>query len=561
MRPLITAIVLVAGLALVLSAVAKPIDLSTQNLAPIGKQARVLKEAGEPLTPEAALRALEQGQFRPSHEAFLSLGIGSAPVWVAFEADNPGQTAIRQRLSIRNAWLDSLDVYFVRQGRVQASGHAGDTLPFSRRPVDSRFFLFDHDFAPGTTTVLIRAETPDPLVLPIYLTSAEQTARSQILNSYSYGFLYGGIFVLLAYNLMLFFSLKSYRYLFYSLYLGAFLIMNMAYTGHGFMWLWPDSPRWQQWSNPVLMMLFAISGLLFATRFLETRTAFPRLHRGIILGVSGFAALQALAVLAGSQVSALLLSFSFVFVFSVGMVLLGVISWRAGNKSAKYFLVASVTHVTASTVTALVVWGLIPYSVLAYRAVDIGMMIDSILLAMALADQFRIDREAKIQAERLAKVDPLTGINNRRAFYEAVNLLWDTGLRHGHDMSVILIDIDRFKHINDTFGHRQGDVVLTRLAATLKEETRTGDVLARWGGEEFIVFLPETSREEALPLAERFRRRIAQLELSCDGQPLSVTVSMGVAHRDRLGLTLDELISAADRRLYMAKELGRDQVC
>jgi diguanylate cyclase (GGDEF)-like protein len=561
MHVLITAIILSATLVFGLPASAEPLDISQQNHQPIGEHSFVLKEGKIPLTLDTALQAFSSGRFTKSNEAFLSFGIGSKPVWVALEVDNPLPSPITRRLSIENAWLDRIDVYFLREGRPQSRYQTGDALPFSERPIDSRFFLFDHSFPPGLTTILIRAETPDPMVLPIYLSSAEQTNTSQLLNGYSYGFLYGGLFVLLAYNLMLFFSLKSYRYLYYAFYLTAFLITNIAYTGHGFMWLWPDSPRWQLWSNPVLMMLFAISGLLFATLFLNTRTTFPRIHRGIMLGIIGFASLLALAVAMGSQVSALLLAFFFIFVFSVVMVFLGVISLRAGNKSAKYFLAASVTHVSASSITALVVWGLIPYSVLAFRAVDIGMTIDAVLLAMALADQFRINREAKLQAEKLAGVDPLTGINNRRAFYDTVNPIWNTGLRHDHDMSVILMDIDKFKSINDNYGHTQGDAVLTQLAATLHDEIRSGDILARWGGEEFIVFLPETNRHDALSLADRFRQQIATLRPQINDHNISLTVSMGVAHRDTADITLDQLISNADRQLYSAKELGRNRVC
>ena len=561
MKYLLIAIAASAALFYGLSARAVPVDVANDNHQPIGKYAHVLIEKSSPLTLQDAISTFADGKFSVSTVSFLSYGIGSKPVWLRFEVLNPKASPVPQRLSLKNSWIDKIDVYFLRQGQVQASYHAGDALPFSRRPIENRFFLFDHVFQPGITTVYIRVETPDPMVLPVYLTSADQAHSSQMLENYSYGFLYGGIFVLLAYNLMLFFSLKSSRYLYYSFYLGFFLIMNLSYTGHGFMWLWPDSPRWQLWSNPILMMLFSISGLLFATRFLNTKVCFPRLHRIVIYGCSGFAVLQALAVISGSHVAALLLSFVFIFVFSASMVFLGAISLYAGNKSAKYFLIASITHVSTSSVTAMVVWGIIPYSTLAYRAIDIGMMIDAILLAMALADQFRISREGKILAEKLAKVDPLTEINNRRAFYEFVKPVWSTGLRHKHDMSVILLDIDRFKLVNDTYGHTQGDNVLISIATTLKNEIRTGDILARWGGEEFIFFLPETSLDKAISIAERFRQKITSLCLQAGNKTISLTVSMGVAQNDKPDITLDELISAADKQLYTAKELGRDRVC
>ncbi|HED17528.1 MAG TPA: GGDEF domain-containing protein [Gammaproteobacteria bacterium] len=544
-----------------LSARSEPLDVASNNNEPIGHYAYFLKETTSPLSLKDAINAFSDEHFTRSKEAFLSFGIGSKAVWLRFDIRNRTNSTVSKRLMIKNSWIDKIDVYFLRNNQVAQSYHTGDAQPFSVRPLENRFFIFDHVFQPGTTTLYIRTATPDPMVLPVYLSSIDAFVDRQMLEAYSYGFLYGGIFVLLAYNLMLFFSLKSSRYLYYSFYLTFFLITNISYTGHGFMWLWPDSPRWQLWSNPVLMMAFAISGLLFATRFLNTKKYFPRLHRTVIYGSAGFAAMQVLAVVSGSHLAALLLAFFFIFVFSASMVFLGAISLYAGNKSAKYFLAASITHVSTSSVTALVVWGIMPYSILAYRAIDIGMMIDAILLAMALADQFRISRQGKIQAEKLAKVDPLTEINNRRAFYQFVRPIWSTGQRHKHDMSIILLDIDRFKRINDTYGHAHGDRVLISLATMLKNEIRAGDVLARWGGEEFVLFLPETRLDTAKSIAERFRKKISELCIQAGSDTLFITVSLGVAHTDKADMTIDKLITAADKQLYSAKEQGRDRVC
>jgi len=561
MKYLLILITVSAAIFYSLSARSEPFDVANVSRAPIGKHAHYLKETTTPLSLEDAIEAFSDRKFTLSKDAFLSFGIGSKAVWLRFEIINQSNTAVTRRLMVKNSWLDNIDVYFLRNRQLTESYRTGDAQPFSMRPIDNRFFVFDQVFQPGNTMLYIRTETSDPMVLPVYLSSVDALESKHILEAYSYGFLYGGIFILLAYNLMLYFSLKSSRYLYYSFYLAFFLMANISYTGHGFMWLWPDSPRWQLWSNPVFMMLFAISGLLFATRFLNTKKHFPRLHRTVIYSCTGFALLQALAVISNSHTIALLLSFFFIFVFSAGMVFLGAISLYAGNKSAKYFLAASITHVSTSSVTAMVVWGIMPYSILAYRAIDIGMMIDAILLAMALADQFRISRQGKIQAEKLAKVDPLTDINNRRAFYQFVRPVWSTGQRHSHDMSIILLDIDRFKVINDTYGHTQGDQVLISIASTLKNEIRSGDVLARWGGEEFVLFLPETDLNTARSIAERFRLKISKLSLQTGSDDIYVTVSLGVAHTDKHDMTIDKLITAADKQLYIAKAQGRNRVC
>jgi diguanylate cyclase (GGDEF)-like protein len=339
-----------------------------------------------------------------------------------------------------------------------------------------------------------------------------------------------------------------------------FMAMNIAYTGHGFAWLWPDSVTWQKWSNPVLMFLYGVSGLLFAIRFLDLRLYYPRVRTLVIRYCAAFGILLGAAILLGSQTVALLVSFSFVFLFTGIMLLLGVISVRAGQKPAKYFLIAALAGMVGAVLTTLSTWGFIPHNTWTFRAVEIGMLVDATLLALALAYQLRMGQEERILAERLAQQDPLTGLNNRRAFYDRTRSLWSQATRHGHHTAVMLLDIDLFKQINDIHGHAHGDEVLKAMANILKQAIRQGDVLARWGGEEFIVFLPETSLHEAVALAERLRAAIAGMRIPHATGVSTVTASFGVAQKDRGHSTLDALIASADECLYQSKQQGRNRV-
>ncbi len=188
------------------------------------------------------------------------------------------------------------------------------------------------------------------------------------------------------------------------------------------------------------------------------------------------------------------------------------------------------------------------------------MLADATLLALALAYQFHVLQEAKFRAEQLAQLDPLTGINNRRAFYDTTEPLWSTALRKERNVSVILMDIDMFKQINDTHGHAHGDKVLLAIAAMLMKLIRQGDVLARWGGEEFVVFLPETNIQEAVALAERLRAAIAGARIRHATGETAITASFGVAAKEVHHATLDALISLADDYLYQSKQQGRNRV-
>lgn len=540
---------------------AAALKLTDEHERPIGEYAQVMTEVGMPLSLEQARRAYIEGRFSAGGEAYLNFGIGASPSWLRFELFNPTTYALEQWLSIETSWLDRVDVYLLRNGELIRAYRMGDAINYLERPVNSRFFVLAHDYEPGQTVLYLRVATADPMVLPIYLSDSETLLKRHQGMSFHYGFVYGVILALLLYNLVLYFGIRNSRYLYYSVYLALFLLMNLSYTGHAYHWLWPDSPTMQLWGNPLLMVAYAASGLLFATRFLDTKAVFPRLHRYTILVCWVFSGALGLAMVAGGHTMALFVAFTFVLFYTFGMILLGAVALYAGNQSAKYFLYASISAAIGATFTALTVWGIAPYSPYGYHAVEFGTMIEAILLALALADLFRRSQEGRIQAEQMARQDMLTGLNNRRAFSELVARLWQLGLRNNHPMTVLLLDIDRFKHINDTFGHAQGDTVLKQVARAIASVARTEDVLARWGGEEFILFMPETTLEQAVAVAERIRTKIEALRFDLNGKSSLCTASLGVAQLDKHTDSLDSLISRADKYLYRAKVSGRNRVC
>jgi diguanylate cyclase (GGDEF)-like protein len=539
---------------------AAPVSLAQSHESAIGLDTSFLKEGAGPLDLDQAIAAQRAGEFSPGHNAVLNFGIGSQPVWIHLAVDNPSAAPLQRRLSIENAWLDQVDVYIRHQGQTLARYRTGDTQVFGQRPVDSRFFVFDPLLEPGVSDVYIRIETPDPMVVPIRLTGADRSRIREGQQELSYGLVYGFLLALIAYNGILSATFRSSRYLLYSLYLTMFMVMNIAYTGHGFAWIWPESVRWQQWSNPVLMFLYGVSGLLFANRFLDLGNQFPRVQKAVVAYCLVFGMALATAALFDDQRHALLVAFSFVFLFTLIMPLLGALSVHSGQKPARYFLLAAIAAMTGAVLTTLSVWGFIPFASWTFRAVELGMLADATLLALALSHQFRVLQAEKMHAEQLAHLDPLTGLNNRRSFYEKAEPLWSTAQRKRRDASVISIDIDLFKQINDTHGHVHGDETLTAIAAVLTGSIRQGDVLARWGGEEFIVFMPETNLREAVALAERLRTAIAQIRIPHAAGETRVTASFGVAQKDAAHATLDALISAADAYLYQSKQHGRDKV-
>jgi diguanylate cyclase (GGDEF)-like protein len=153
----------------------------------------------------------------------------------------------------------------------------------------------------------------------------------------------------------------------------------------------------------------------------------------------------------------------------------------------------------------------------------------------------------------LAMNDVLTRVRNRRAMLGLLNFEMRRVQRDVKDFSIILLDIDHFKHVNDTYGHDVGDQVLHWMAQTLQNSLRIQDVIARWGGEEFLVLLPETLLDEAVGIAERLRTKVAATDASGVSQPIRITFSAGVASASQYP-DVDQLCKTADRALYVAKE-------
>lgn len=179
-----------------------------------------------------------------------------------------------------------------------------------------------------------------------------------------------------------------------------------------------------------------------------------------------------------------------------------------------------------------------------------------------LATTIRELEESRTALKLQATTDPLTKLQNRRAFFEEGDKAVFTVQRYKTELSLILLDIDYFKKVNDKYGHHSGDVVLVRVAQLLNSMIRHVDIAARIGGEEFCLMLPGTNRLGAAVLAERIRKTIMEDVIRVDNEELQITISSGlVTAASESYDKFDDLLKIADRRLYLAKENGRNRIC
>ena len=170
------------------------------------------------------------------------------------------------------------------------------------------------------------------------------------------------------------------------------------------------------------------------------------------------------------------------------------------------------------------------------------------------------DLEAAVtKLTQLSSQDLLTNLKNRRYFTQRSKEAWDAFQRYGQAFSLMLIDVDHFKNINDKYGHHAGDLILVKIADILRANLRSSDVIARWGGEEFLIFLPELNLHESYWVAEKIRKAISSFNFYCEGVDISVTITAGIADiRDCT--SVEHCIHSADKKLYRGKAEGRNAI-
>ena len=170
-------------------------------------------------------------------------------------------------------------------------------------------------------------------------------------------------------------------------------------------------------------------------------------------------------------------------------------------------------------------------------------------------------KQAQIQLAEMSTRDELTGLYNRRYFIEFLERELARAKRYKRNLGFCMIDLDKFKYINDTYGHLAGDMVLSDIGRMFDEHFRQGDLICRYGGEEFAVILPDTSLKSAVAVCERLRKKILSHKFKYNSSDFSISISIGVAlYNNLVHKSSNELVSAADQALYRAKEEGRNSV-
>ncbi len=531
---------------------------------------------------------LSETQWQVSEQDSLSFGFSSAPRWILFGVRNDTPETRDLLLEISNPYLDYVDVYKISdQDKVISHTRLGDKHPATERPITHANFLAPVTLAPTEESrILIRAQTSSTNRIPIALWDHQHFISADFYRTLFQSVLYGVFIAIIAYYLLLFLYLHEKAYIYWSFAILGTLFVVLSLDGTATALLWPN--------NTSLSDYFVILGICGAT---GASSLFSKevlnLRERPALGMSMNALLTAsvllfLGLFFAPYHMVLKLALVFGLIVAVTQIIVYLIRLFDGYEPARYVVIAMMFACMGIIINILTATGRLPGTVVGANPLGIGATFAVLFYSLALSNRMNLDRALREQAQTAlagdldtkvrertealqeankqlliaSTTDGLTGLLNRRHFDEVFDAEYRSAYRQKQPIAVLMMDADHFKDLNDTYGHQFGDLCLKLIAKEIAGcLNRPLDICARYGGEEFIVVLPRTPVEGAVCVAETIRRKIAETPVHGQDNPVSLTLSIGVASTipTQLGQQ-GQLIHLADTCLYRAKQGGRNRV-
>lgn len=493
------------------------------------------------------------------------------PMWIKLNLRAPPNSDSAYRLLVKSRFFLRFDVYLpsgnngytrINSGirnyePTKKSGH-NYVYKFNIGPNEQRDILLFADIFQGSLEAL-EFSIEDELSF--------QEHRST--SYWAYGLYFGAMLALIFYNFVLYLNLRTPGH---RLYVTA-MVCVITLMGLNSGLLLPNFPELIQARGPLLLVVFnaLVAGTTarFFQSFVGSHRYIPKLHvliRYFVWANLGLAAIS--LVLPVSQAANAISIVQPVGTLTL-FLLLGssIFAGIRGSSSAWIFVAAWTAFFSGSFIMSLLSFGYMERVPAAEYWLYIGSVIEAMILALGLSyrvGQLRTQRNIAIReqqrAARLANIDPLTGAYNRRFIESYLDGLLNSEDKRAFQGSLIMLDMDSFKPINDQYGHAAGDTVLSEMANRCMAKLRSEDVLARLGGDEFAVVLPDQSGDDARAAAERIRKSIAEKPVAYGMQPIWMSASIGVVTNFRPGATAYSAFQHADQALYQAKRTGRDRV-
>ncbi len=546
-----------------------------------------------------------QSGWQTATQKVISFGYTASIYWVRVSliqnhrADAPVRPYV---LEVAYPVLDQVDAYVFQDGVPVAHHAMGDRLPFAQRPIDHPNFAIPVQvYSEGATEVYLRIQSSSSIQIPLKLYRNQKLVEASYEAAIAQTLFYGALLVMAMYNLLIFFTIRDISYLYFVLLVVSTATLMAGIEGLTFKYVWPQFA----WINDPVLVL-ALAGIVtFSALFFRSFLLLPRSRPLLSKVASSFALAGAIAACA-----AFFLPYRPMMMITMPLAMGGILAgfwvglerWRDGFHSAKLFNIAWSCLLLAGFLLALNKLGVLPGNWFIDHIVHIGASLQAVLLSFAMAHRMTHERRLREQAQQeltavqlelldrqmrtnenldrlvrerteeleqtnaklkqISVTDGLTKLLNRRAFEDIFHTEYRRAYREKSSITILMIDLDHFKRINDQYGHPFGDLCLIKAAEIIHQNIRRpSDVAARYGGEEFILLLPNTDANGAIYVARKILRTLAATLVTDGEHQLSMTASIGMASEiPQVRDARERLLKAADLNLYAAKESGRNQV-
>ncbi|HSV95825.1 MAG TPA: diguanylate cyclase [Spirochaetota bacterium] len=526
-------------------------------------------EADHPLSIDEITSPGNADRFTRLEGPRLDITRAAPRVWLRFRLDEKAAGCVFEVEPSFSIILEKIDLYLPLGApggaHTYTVAHTGSLRPTRKDVISSRFYLFE--IPPGVphgAHLYLRLESSMDVTVRFNLWRTIALRQRDVLYFLAFGIIYGILLGMIAYNFFIFASLRDRAYLYYILYMASALAWQFHVQGHTKMFF-GRSPGVDLGLLWVLVGGVQLWGGVFSMSFLSLRKNLPRVN--VVMGaLASMGALVGAAGVIGWHRAAFGLSHVGGLLLPIAVIVAALLRLRQGFAPARYYILAWSFLASGGVTFALMGLKVLPVAFWSVNGVALGMAAESLLLSLALADRIRTLKEEKEFFEKSQKrymelsiTDSLTGLFNRRYLQSKLESEIQHSQRLAQPLSLVMLDLDDFKAVNDRNGHGFGDMVLMRLAATIRAVTREVDVACRYGGEEFVIIMPGTTKAYALGTAERIRTRFAAEPLITGKKQVeTVTVSLGVAELAE-GDTADALLECADRAMYLAKRMGKNR--
>ncbi len=509
----------------------------------------VLHDPEGTLDFEAAMR----GTYEPLSDK-ASFGFTSDTVWLRLQV-LPNDASHQWLLEVALSSLDDIRLFAPQRDGSYKEQYAGDHYVFSERPIRHRLFVFPLTLSTqDTNTIYLRVKTADSFVVPIRFWTQEQFEHRQENEYLLLGISYGVMAAMFIYNIFLWLVLRDRLYGYYLLSTLGLILVSAELNGHAFEYLWPNN-LWLADNQHVLIPAFHFTVMsLWVRAFLQTKERHPYLDRGL-LGVIVGAAVMLAVDFSGFYTLGNQLAFIVGLSMIAIVITISIRSVWSGYAPARIFLLAQIFPLFGGILTLMRAIGVVGDSLIAEHALQFGTTIEVLIFSFALAQRIQLLKKEKQQARAEAETDYLTGLLNRAGFISRINKQLDSSSTE--PFALLLIDLDKFKPVNDLLGHAAGDEVLSEVARRLRTQVRSGsDSVCRFGGDEFIVHLQGVNEEN---MAGQVAKKIIDAlnrPIETAAGSARIGASIGVALFPKNGSTLETLLHQADQSMYHVKNSG-----